>query len=502
MRFLLPGIDNVWKLVFTFYLSLSSYLGSVTMGFALTSLYLVIYYLTPTRVFGPLAAYHIELILAALVFFVSLPALQKTFLLKTPQSLALIGLAIASFMSVLVGERWPGGALSAFMDFIPNAFAYFLICLHCNSGKKLRVIVLMLQFVCLFAIVNGSIDLERGLPEYGNLPTDVPNTTLTKAELHEIWNTEHPFLVAMKNDAGTLFYRLRGEGNINDPNDLGQLIACTIPLVFIFWRAKKTMQNIVIVLLPVAALLLGIYLTHSRGALLALVTIVVVAARRRVGTVPALVLAVVVFAAAMALQFTGGREISAGAGSDRSSLWGQGLEIFRAHPLFGVGFGYMPEFTDVHLTAHNSLVVCAAELGSFGLYFWCLFLLPTMRSALAISSPNAVSEGVPTAPEIGRSRAMTRKIEALDKAEINRLGRLIVLSLTGFLVTAWFLSRAYVLSLFLLGGITEVVFQLALQRGMTAPRMPFARVAMYAVGLAFSLVVVMYLMLRVLNLGH
>ena len=135
------------------------------MGFVLSILYLVTSYLTPATLFGPLAAYRIELILAVLVLVVSLPALTKSFILKTPQSLALIGLAIATVLSVLFGEHWAGGAVQAFLGFIPNAFAFFLVCLHCNSKRKLQVVVLMLLFVCVFVIAHGCIDLLRGVPE-------------------------------------------------------------------------------------------------------------------------------------------------------------------------------------------------------------------------------------------------------------------------------------------------------------------------------------------------
>lgn len=79
------------------------------MGFVLSILYFVVYYLTPATLFGPLGAYHIELILAALLVVVSIPTLAQSFILKTPQSLALIGLAVAVFLSVLIGVRWPGG---------------------------------------------------------------------------------------------------------------------------------------------------------------------------------------------------------------------------------------------------------------------------------------------------------------------------------------------------------------------------------------------------------
>jgi hypothetical protein len=252
------------------------------------------------------------------------------------------------------------------------------------------------------------------------------------------------------------------------------------------------------VLLPVCILLYGIFLTRSRGALLALVAVVLLAARRRIGTIPALIIACGVFAAAMALHFTGGRDISAESGYDRLSLWGSGLELLKEHPLFGVGYGNLQDY--LGLTAHNSLVVCAADLGMFGLYFWSLFLFPTMWNSWVIASPKLVSEGKPIVAEEELFPQPASKIETIDKTEINRLGRLMFLSLTGFLVAGWFLSRALVMTLFLLGGMAEVVFEMALQRGMVAPRMRLGRVLLYSGILAVSMVVLMYILLRVTNL--
>jgi O-antigen ligase len=455
------------------------------MGFVLSVLYFITYYLTPTTIFGPLAVYRVELILAVLVFFVSLPALAGSFIRKTPQTLALTGLAFATFMSVVIGGHWIGGGLSAFLLFIPNAFAYFLVCLHCNSKKKLQVLVLMMLFVCLFVIAQGSIELQHGLP------------TSIDAQAA---NMDSSYFIGMDNDAGQWFYRLRGMGEIHDPNDFAQLIVCVLPLVFIFWRPKKTLQNIAFVTLPVCALLYGAYLTHSRGGMLALLAIVVVAARRRIGTLPALLLVGGLFVASMALHVTGGRDISADAGEDRTDLWGQSMQLLKSHPLFGVGFGNLPDY--LGHTAHNTILVCAAELGLFGLYFWSLFLFPTVRDALAIASPKKVNEGEPVVPEETPFPQVSRKIEALDKGEINRLGRLMVLSFTGFLVAGWFLSRAFVMTLFLLGSMTEVIFEMALQRGMISFRLPLARVLRYSGALAILLLLVMYIMLRIVNLTN
>jgi O-antigen ligase len=467
------------------------------MGFVLSLFYFITSYLTPVTLFGPLAVYRIELILAVLILLVSLPKLIGSFIFKTPQSLALIGLAIATILSVLFGEHWAGGALKAFLDFIPNAFAFFLVCLHCKSKRKLQVLVLMLLFVCLFVIARGALDLRHIVPEAADLQVRAAESVDEGK-----WNMEHPYLLAMSNDQGRLTYRIRGLGLINDPNDFGQVLVCEIPLMFLFWRKKKMFFNIAFVFLPVCALLFGVYLTQSRGALLALIALAIVAVRRRIGTLPALLLAGLLFAGAMALNFTGGRAISAESGEDRTALWGEGLEILRAHPLFGVGFGGMADYTDDHKTAHNSLVVCAAELGLFGLYFWSLFLFPTVRDSLAIASPVKVTEGEPIVAEESPVPQPEWKVEALDKSEINRLGRLVVLSLTGFLAAGWFLSRAYVMTFFLLGGIAEVVFQMALERKMIAPRLPLPRTLIYSGAMMILLLLAMYVLLRITNLTH
>jgi hypothetical protein len=147
-------------------------------------------------------------------------------------------------------------------------------------------------------------------------------------------------------------------------------------------------------------------------------------------------------------------------------------------------------------------MVCVTELGLVGFYFWCLFLFPTLRNTLAIASPAKISEARKIDPDAGLAPLTITKDEAVDKENIYRLGRLLVLSFTGFLVAGWFLSRAFVMTFFLLGGITEVIYEMALCRGMIAPRLPFARVLKYAGVLAISLLLLMYILLRTVNLVH
>jgi len=315
-----------------------------------------------------------------------------------------------------------------------------------------------------------------------------------------LWNVQHPYVFAMSNDTGEWFYRLRGLGIINDPNDFAQLLVSVIPLMFVFWRAKKLLFNVACVILPVCVLLIAVFTTHSRGALIALVAVALVAAWRRIGLVPALLLATALFGASVALQFAGGREISADSGADRTELWSESLQLLKSHPLFGVGAGRISDY--LGLTAHNSVMVCAAELGLFGLFFWSMFLLSTMRDTLLVASPGKTAEGGPIAAEQELFPKSVTGAEIVEKSDINRMGRLLLLSLTGFLVAGIFLSRAFTTTFFVLGGMTEVVYQLALERGMIGPRIKLSRLFPYSGGLALSLVVLMYVIVRILNLVH
>ena len=58
------------------------------------------------------------------------------------------------------------------------------------------------------------------------------------------------------------------------------------------------------------------------------------------------------------------------------------------------------------------------------------------------------------------------------------------------------------MTFFLLGGMVEVVFQMAFDRGIIAPRLPLARGLLYAGGMVMSLLLAMYVLLRFVNLAH
>lgn len=476
------------------------------MGIFLTLLYILASYLSPEVIFGSLAEYRSELIVAVLAFLASIFSLQGSNLTRVPQALALVGISFVVLLSFVFNGLF-GLAPTALLTFLPQAFTFFLVFVNFRKKSHLQMLTLVLLFVCLFTIYHGYQALNSG-------------------------RTEDPYLFSMGGvEEGTRLYRIRGLADINDPNDFAQLIVTVIPCVFFFWRKKNLIWNVPVVLFPVGLLIYGMFLTHSRGSILALLSILIVAGRRKFGTIPALISAAVVFVGATAIGWTGGRDISVEAGSDRLEAWSTGLGLIKSHPIFGVGFKRFTEYYEI--TAHNSIVVCAAELGLVGLFFWVMFILPSVRDMMVVGS-----EPPPAAPveQEGASYAYRQAswgggaavleapprvdltavpavqsglpshlagLEESDSTpdeEIRRMGRLMVTSLVGFLIAGWFLSRAYVMTLYTFIGMSQVLYEMALRRGLVPPHMRMGRLVKITGWTAIGLVLGVYVILRLQRL--
>jgi O-antigen ligase len=237
-----------------------------------------------------------------------------------------------------------------------------------------------------------------------------------------------------KDDSGLLLWRIRGLGFMSDPNDLAQAMVMVLPFLWGMVRRGHRLRNAVLVWLPGLVLGYAIYLTHSRGALIGLASLFFFALRERFGAMKTMLGIAGVSMAASVSGFGGGREFSSGeesAGS-RIDAWYEGLQMLKSSPLFGVGYG---NFLDHHhLTAHNSFVLCFAELGLVGYFFWMALIVLVYQ---------------------GLSRVIVKG----DKdAEERKLAVLLRSSLVAFLTCSWFLSRTYQPTLFLMLGLATSVW--------------------------------------------
>lgn len=483
------------------------------MAFVLTLLFIVTAYITPEVLFGPLAQYRVEVILAVLAVIASVPNLLRANLSESPQTYAFLAFCVAIPLSILSGG-WVTGAAQVMYGFLPVVLCYILPAVNFRTRQHLQWMTLAMLLCSSYFIYNGLQDLHNHV---------VPSNFLYgDGELR----------------------RLRGLGFVYDPNDLSQVLVSLLPMVFL-WRSKSWFLNLFLLGIPIALLVTGMFYTHSRGAALALMATLIIALRRKIGTVPAVVLAGGLFAASLAVGWSGGREVSVEAGGDRLDAWSTGITFIKQHPLFGVGAGRFADFNEI--TAHNSVVVCAAELGLPGFVCWVFLMLSAMRNGIAIGQkPEAAEAGTalpPARPQPGAGRARLaawkagaasvntmafmrpmavaagsnapaaaargfgagfraqlagQPVEASKEQQddIRRIARLLICSLTGFLVAGWFLSRALSMWLFFYIGTMQAVFRMAEDAGMRPRKDSFGFLLRWAVITSVVLLLLVYGVLK------
>lgn len=391
------------------------------------SSYLILLALTilhPIEAFAPdLAEYRPALVFSLIVLAMSIfGALRTQVIAARPRHLFLLGAFTAAIIISRVATGWAGGAFPALIEFSAPALLFVVTILVVTSIERLRITcgvlvlcMVLLSIAGIAAYHDGFMRDELVVAEHGQ----VKDTAIVVPE----------DVIPAEDDSGTRLWRIHSWGFLSDPNDFSQAIVMVLPMLMGAWLRRRPLRNLVRIWVPCGLLVYASYLTHSRGAILGLGIIMLFGLMRRLGKARAGIL-LALFATAVAVAgFTGGRSFSSGEASagGRIAAWSEGLVMLGSNPVFGVGFG---NFTDhFSYTAHNSFVLCFAELGLFGYFFWVgmiVLSLKEMSQAAELSPANS--------PE-------------------RRWAILLRLSLLGFLTCALFLSRTYQPTLYILVGL-------------------------------------------------
>lgn len=259
-----------------------------------------------------------------------------------------------------------------------------------------------------------------------------------------------------------------------DANDLAMVLAMTMPLAVYFLRPKsKTMWRLVS-LSTFGVILLGIVKTGSRGGFLGIVAVMLylvfkysaIPRRIRLSAVGFFVLGLLVIGSDQYWKMMGTmlnpKEDYNYAGNSeggRVEVWKRGFGYVKEYPLLGVGaanFGWAEENLGrgaqrklegkgtKRMTAHNSFVLAAAELGIIGFFVFCLVLIRAFKS-LKLSI------------KLGDSAGTQDRDEAA-------LGQALVASMIAFLVCGFFLSQTYAPALHVLLGLIVGLFKVQRDR--------------------------------------
>ena len=426
------------------------------MALFFTILYIVLSYLSPADLLPSIAPYRPMVVVAIIsVLFAALSALtnQRTF--AAPQFLLGFALIGAVFLSRLA-LGWVGGAIASLQEFTITAVVLYLLYCSIHTMRQLRAVGVALVLLAIYLTAQGAAAVYTGY-RYEVLIYEQRGQTAEGESM--------------------ITPRIRGVGTLSDPNDLSQALVLALPFAVLAWRRGNLIGNLFLVLVPAAFILWGVYLTHSRGAVLGLVAMVGLALKDRVGKVMTGFGAGVALLALMLLDFGGGRAYSAqeGSAAGRLGAWGEGIQMLLSRPLTGVGYGL---FTDHHpLTAHNSFVLCFAELGLFGYFVWLGLVVATVLGLNATIQANALNP---------------------LRVEHVRWARTVRVALLAFLATCWFLSRTYTLSFFLLIGLGTVLIVMGWQQGDTP--VPTSRIFRITALLVFGSILVVYLNIRARSL--
>jgi putative inorganic carbon (HCO3(-)) transporter len=468
------------------------------LAYLFTLLYIALALLSPKDLIPSLVEYRLELVVVALAVSTSMFRLFDGKLLRTPQTYLLGGLCTAVVLSIAIGEHWPGGGVVALQKFLPASIVFFLVVLNCQSIRKLQGLVWLIAFIAVLYIGQGAKAYYAGERNIDNVcrpvDTDVPKTT----RLTNVLGTPsicNPLLDVIPLSDGTFAFRMQGLGFLRDPNEFAQLLVLIVPLLWIGWKSSMRLQNILFVLLPSVLLIWGIYLTHSRGAMIALLVILMLAVKNRAGWTKTILAAGLAFAFMTVLNFSGGREISLQAGSNRFMLWGDGLALFKASPLFGVGYENFATANQGQ-TAHNSFVVCLAELGLFGYAFWVALLVYTLAELKSLRS--FLQPKIDELSSNDEQNDETRMLNSQNR-ELRRWAEGVQLSIAGFLAAAFFLSRAYALTLYLILGVAVAVAWIASDEAPPIRQSHLLRRLVLSAGVGFATITLVYITLRFAN---
>lgn len=367
---------------------------------------------------------------------------------------------LALFMLVtsasILATGWVGGALQQLLDFAPILVAFVVLANALDSERRLRVVMMLFVLCATLLAWHGMYQLSHG------------GIGWTGAGLSDD-------------------RRIQYVGIFHDPNDLGLLFVMVLPMaVYLLRRHGAKFLGRALWLVCACMLVYGIYLTKSRGAMLALAAMLGVYVWRKRGAV----LAVLLGGGALGvLKMISPRmnELNPDEASafGRVDAWYEGLHLFLSHPLLGVGTNNFTEYN--YLTAHNSFILVLAETGFIGYVLWLAFIGYGLWMSLSVV----------------RFRPSAEWLDSDEQAPLrwqttHALGMTMLLAQAGFVAAAFFLSRSYVPILYLLEAVVLATFVLARKQVPGLPDFELRRDLIRWPLLAMASVLALYVLISLL----
>ena len=329
---------------------------------------------------------------------------------RLPQNKMLLFFAVSVVLSnITVG--WVGGAWGALYRMSTNLVYYFCLLKVLTTKKRITAFLYVLTGLIFVLSVHGFIQAKTGVG-FGDIK---------------------PFFDTREGGV----YRIRYSGTLNDPNDFSLVLVSFLAFPLLGIRYKKWSILLKILIGGVVVLVgYNIYCTYSRGAIVGTLILLIlffavkkISIKRLTQGLAFAVLLMMLAPAVSGLLGTASLEEESAAG--RVIAWEKGLQAFRKHPLFGIGYN---RFDEIHNhAAHNAYVQVMTEEGTVGLYFFMGMIYFNLCHLLSIM-----------------------KLDIPDSDDAYLVHSLFI-ALVVFFVMILFLSRAYNLYIYLLMALSSAV---------------------------------------------
>ena len=457
-------------------------IAPATTAFTLTLFYLAMIFVRPQEFVPALDGVPLLPAMMTLALFAWLIAKQK--IIDAQQFSAATLLFAYAILSVLL-SGWAGGMLPAAAKLIPTYILFILVASTAVTGERQRL--LMWVFVAA-AVMMSAHGIQQKFTGAG-------------------WTGEVP-----------LQGRMRYIGIFNDPNDVGLVLVSSFPMAFylLFYYRNPLLRLLFVA--AIATTLYGVVLTNSRGTTLGTAVLAGLYLWRNHGAIKALIfgsaLVPVILLMSSRIDTISASEESA---HGRIEAWYEGFQMLKSSPLFGVGFDRFTEHNV--LTAHNSFVLALSELGIVGYTLWFSFLLSCTAMMLLLRAPpqprqndwehlvaqydgetaqapppSAEGEADEFLLEPEQNTAPTWSIGAEDGAIAN----VIFYSFVGFATCAFFLSRSYLVVLYVLCAMAVAHYQGTRLRTPELPAYGFFSHLGVWVTISLASIVALYLITKIL----
>ena len=423
--------------------------GQPMMMFLFVLTYLMLVLLRPQD-YPQFAGLGVPILPLAMVSATAIWAFSREKRFNAPQYGLLLGFFLVICIS-LAATGWIGGVQLAFAAFLPCVVSFFLLANAVNTPAYTRV-VMAVMVLCAFVMAIHGVEQKS---------------------LGTGW-TGQPLV-----DDGRIQY----VGIFSDPNDLGMLFVISIPMA-LYLGSRGGLMGVRRLFWFGGSLLLlyGIYLTNSRGSFLAVVAMTAVYIWILRGGFWASMLGA---AALVAMRLMPSRmdelNVQESSASGRIDAWYEGMQMFISHPILGVGAG---QFTEYHyLTAHNSIILVLAETGIVGFALWFAFVgyCFWMMYRIVRFEPEFEDED-----------------DVLEWRDAQRVALALLVALAGFSASAFFLSRSYVILLYMLAALVVAHHSNVLERFPALGELRFGNHIVRWGVLTVAAVVGFYLVVKVL----